>query len=87
MYRRSLFDPLRFLKEEIQCDVAVETGGRVKLGFGWRHAPESIQRAKHVVMAYERLIALQIQEGGASVQKLMARGRIKLEGKRYVLVK
>jgi len=87
MYRRSLFDPLRFLKDEIGCNVAVNAYGRVQLGFGWRHSPESIQRANHVVKAYERLIALQIQEGGASVQKLMARGRIKLEGKQYVLVK
>lgn len=85
MTTRRLFDPLRCLLEDIRCEVQLNRDGRPVVGFRG-HSPQQIQRARAVLARYERLLALQVREGGMSVHKLLARGVIRLEGKRYTRI-
>jgi hypothetical protein len=81
----SLFDPLVFLERETRCEVALDDEGVVRLKFDRRHTPENIKKAQAVAKRYDRLLTLQLREGHKSVQKLLALGKIKLVGRRYVL--
>lgn len=81
----SLFDPLRYLEREIRCEVVLDDTGAVRLKFDRQHNPENIKKARAVAKRYDRLLTLQLSEGGQSVQKLLALGKIKLVGGRYRL--
>ncbi len=86
MTTKRLFDPLKFLKGEIRCAVELNLDGRPVLGFERGHSPRELQQAKAVLARYERLLTLQLREGGLSIQKLIAKGVIRLKGGRYELV-
>ncbi len=84
MTTRRLFDPLRCLLEDIRCEVQLNRDGHPVVGFRG-HSPQQVVQARAVLDRYERLLALQLREGGLSVHKLIARGVIRLEGRRYML--
>ena len=79
-----LIDPLHVLEVDLRCRVSLDQAGQVQLKFDRFHRPEEVAKANVVLRRYGRLLALQLQEGGVSVQKLMVRGLIELRGKRYV---
>jgi len=83
-----LFDPLAYIKSH--GGVVRLEEGRVVVTFEWtsRERREACQR---VAVRYERLLRLQLDVGpgemARTVQQLVAAGRVKIEGKRYRLVK
>jgi len=78
-----LFDPLRCLRGWF-VDVSLDAHGRPVLRFDSRHTLENRQNAQAVARRYESLLRLQLERNGASVQKLMALGVLRLEAGRYV---
>lgn len=79
------FDPLRYLTHELHALPAIEAGSLV-MRFDGPVSAGQREEAWKVVRAYERLLWMQLDNGGASVRKLMAWGRLKIVGRRYVLV-
>ena len=80
----ALFDPLLCLENELRANVGLAPDGKVKLRFEKGTSPETTKRAWSVVKAYEKLLALQLEEGHASVQKLIAHGKIKIVSGKYI---
>ena len=85
MTTKRLFDPLKFLKGELRCAVELNSEGRPVLVFDRGHSPKEVQQARAALARYERLLTMQIQLGGLSIQKLIAKGVIRLNGGRYEL--
>jgi hypothetical protein len=81
----SLYDPLHVLRVEFHTTPIVSEQGGIVLRFEGAVSAEHKENARVVARAYEKLLRLQLETGGASVRKLMARGKIRLEGGRYVL--
>ena len=82
-----LFAPLRFLENEIFAKVDLGPDGKPRLTFDRKHAPDRIRQAQAIAKRFDRLLALQLAHGRASVQKLLAQGKIELRGGRYVVPK
>jgi hypothetical protein len=79
-----LFDPLRYLRRNLKCEVALDPSGEVRLAFArWQQQP-TIGKARAVLESYRALVRLQVENDGASVRKLLAQGKIELRGGRYV---
>lgn len=79
-----LFDPLRFLRTELYAEVLIGQEG-IELRFTGRVEAHQRSKAMRLAKFYEKLLRLQIENQGASVQKLLGQGKIKLEGGRYYL--
>jgi hypothetical protein len=77
---RALFDPLRYIEEELRIQVELDANGSPKLGPGH---PINREKAQRVLATYSDLVALQVRKGRRSIQWLMAHGKIHLEGGRY----
>ena len=77
------FDPLRALAA-LHAIPSLGPGG-IELRFDGRVEPHNKRKAWAVVKAYERLLTLQLENGGVSVRKLLARGTIRIEGGRFRL--
>ncbi len=86
MITKRLFDPLKFIRGETNCAVELNSEGRPVLRFDRGHSPKEVQQARAVLARYERLLTLQLQQGGVSIQKLIAKGVILLKAGRYELV-
>lgn len=80
----SLFDPFRYLRVDLQAHASIGPDG-VELRFEGKVLAHERKKAQAVAKAYEKLILLQLENGGASVQKLIAQGKVRVEGKRYLL--
>ena len=78
-----LFDPLRHLTHELHALPAIEAGELV-MRFDGPVAVKQPEEAWKVARAYEKLLRLQLESGGASVRKLLAWGRIRVVEGRYV---
>jgi hypothetical protein len=78
----TLFDPLRYLQLDLHALPSVGPDGIV-LRFDGPVLPHQRKKALAVVKTYEKLLKLQLENGGASVQKLMAWGKLRVEGRRY----
>ena len=86
-YHRKLFDPLRYLNSH-RLNVRLDQNGRIVLD-GMRDVPGHKRRQVwQVVKEYDKLLRMQLDapcEGmRPSVRKLLAHGKIKVEGGRYV---
>jgi hypothetical protein len=79
-----LFDPLAYLQQALRVHVYLDGDG-VRLSFRGHSAQQAAQ-AKRCLKIYRELIKIQLEAGGASIQKLIGRGVIRLEGGRYVRV-
>jgi len=77
-----LFDPLRYLRDELHVEARIGPKGVVLTFDRWAR-PEDRQKARRVLEVYKGLLRLQIENGGASVQKLLAQGKIRLEGRMF----
>jgi len=80
----ALFDPLRYLRVNLHAHASIGPAG-VELRFEGKVLPHGRKKALAVAKAYEKLLKLQLENGGASVQKLIAWGRIRVVGGRYVV--
>jgi hypothetical protein len=80
----TLFDPLRYLREELHAKVFVDDMGAIRANLSrWDNKPIQQHRVRWCIENYEPLIKLQLEHGGASVQKLLAQGHLELENGRY----
>jgi len=77
--RSKLFDPLRYLRVEMRVGVSLDESGGINLRFDRWHTDENRTLAMAVIGRYERLLLVQLKNGGASVYKLLAHGKIWLE--------
>lgn len=84
---RPPFDPLQFLYD-IRQDARLDKNGRIVLDGLSKIPTERRWEALKVVSMYEKLLRMQLDapnEGmRPSVRKLLAQGKIKVEGGRYV---
>jgi hypothetical protein len=78
-----LFDPLKYLRVDLHAQASLGPDG-ISLQFDGRVLAHKRQKAQAVARTYEKLLRLQLENGGASVQKLLAWGKIRVEGRRYV---
>jgi hypothetical protein len=78
-----LFDPLVYLRAEFRATPAIGPDG-ITLRFDGPVLAHQRRKAQTVALAYDRLLRLQLEHDGASVQKLMAWGKIRIQGGRYV---
>lgn len=81
-----LYDPLRHLKEEYRAYPSLE-GGRIVIRFHVWLRQVRQDEVWEIVEKHERLLRLQLENNGASVQKLLAQGKARLKGGSLVLVK
>ena len=75
----ALFDPLRHLRVDLRVEVFIGQDGRVYLRYDNKHTNENKNEARAVAGKYGKLIRLQLENGGASVHKLLAHGKITLD--------
>lgn len=80
----SLFDPLRRLRVDLRAYASIGQDGGLHIEFQGKVLPHERKKALAIARAYEKLIRLQLENGGASVQKLLAQGKIRIESGRYV---
>jgi hypothetical protein len=78
-----IFDPLHFLQRNLKCQVVLDKQGEVRLSFAFKQQQPTILKARKVLQAYRGLLKFQLENGGASVRKLMAQGKLKIEGGRF----
>jgi hypothetical protein len=79
-----IFDPLQYLRRNLKCQVVLDDQGEVKLAFAFKQQQPTILKARKVLQAYRGLLKLQLENNGASVRKLMAQGKLRIEGGRFV---
>lgn len=79
-----LLDPLAILRD-LHVTAELSPDGRPVLLFDRRHDPANQRKAQAIARQWDKLLTLQLQEGGKSVRWLMAHGRIELKGGRYVV--
>ncbi len=72
------FDPLRYLEDDLHCQVVLNNAlsGAFHLEFGQGQGLEQMMQAHGIANCYRGLLTLQLQEGRASVQKLLEQGKI-----------
>jgi hypothetical protein len=81
---QQLFDPLRYLRRNLKCEVTLDPNGEIRLVFaGWQQEP-TIRKARAVLHSYRSLIKFQLENNGASVRKLLAQGKIQLRDGRFI---
>ena len=84
---RPPFDPLQFLYD-LRLDVRLGRNGKIVLEGMSKIPQERRRQALKVVKVYDKLLRIQLDapnEGmRPSVRKLLAQGKIKVEGGRYV---
>jgi hypothetical protein len=81
---KQLFDPLRYLRRNLKCEVTLDPNGEIRLVFaGWQQEP-TIRKARAVLHSYRSLIKFQLENNGASVRKLLAQGKIQLKDGRFI---
>lgn len=80
---RRLFDPLAALRA---MGAAVMRAPEETVRAVWDRQPSipMLRKARQIEATYTRLLLLQLDHGGASVQKLVAQGHLVLRGGRYV---
>jgi hypothetical protein len=78
-----IFDPLLYLQLAIKCHVYLAEDGP-RISFKGYASTQQKERANRCLRMYRGLIQIQLEAGGVSVQKLIGRGVIRLEGGRYV---
>lgn len=81
-----IFDPLLYLNE-LHVFVNLDQSGQILLKLDSKHSPENIALARAMAKTYTKLISLQIREGRASVQKLIAHGKIMVSRGKYFKIK
>jgi hypothetical protein len=83
-----LFDPLRFLEQQLHLSVQHGSDDKIYLHGISKLYPQKRKQAKWVLDNYEGLLRLQLdapkKELRPSVQKLLAKGKISIQNKRYV---
>jgi hypothetical protein len=86
---KQLFDPLRFLEQQLLLSVVHGRDDRIYLKDISKLPPQKKKQAKWVLDTYEGLLRLQLdvpKKGlRPSVQKLLAQGKISIQNKRYVV--
>ena len=73
---KKILDPLYYLKNELGCQVFLDSEGRSCLEFGPGLGIISIMQAQSIVKEYEPLLLLQLYERDASVEDLIASNQI-----------
>jgi hypothetical protein len=85
---RQLFDPLRFLEQQLLLSVVHGRDDRIYLQGISKLPPQKKKQAKWVLDTYEGLLRLQLdapkKELRLSVQKLIAQGKLRIVNGRYV---
>jgi hypothetical protein len=79
-----IFDPLQYLRRNLKCQVVLDDQGEVKLAFAFRQQQPTVLKARKVLQAYRGLLKFQLENNGASARKLMAQGKLRIEGGRFV---
>jgi hypothetical protein len=79
-----IFDPLHYLQRNLKCRVILDETGEVRLAFAFRQQQPTIQKARTVLENYRGLLKLQLENNGASVRKLIAQGKLRIEGGRFI---
>lgn len=82
----TLFDPLRHLRVELRVEVFLGGDGLVYIRFDNRASNQTKAEARATCMEHGRLIKLQLESGGVSVQKLRAHGKVKIVGGQAIVV-
>lgn len=71
-----LFDPLRYLRA-MHIEVFLGQDGQGYLRFDRKHTNENRAEARAVARKWAKVLRLQLENGGASVQKLIAHGKLR----------
>jgi hypothetical protein len=84
-----IFDPLRFLEQQLRLQVKLAPNGKILL-YGLNElSAKRRQQAFNVVKVYDKLLRMQLdaptRELRPSVNKLLAQGKIVIKNKKYVL--
>lgn len=74
------FDPLKYLKNVLGCQVFLDQDSHVRLDYGPGLGIVAIMQAQSIADRYEALLSLQLHEHGASVQELACGGQVQLQG-------
>jgi hypothetical protein len=67
--------------------MSLDEHGEVRLSFAFKQQQPTILKARKVLEAYRGLLKMQLENGGTSVRKLMAQGKLKIEEGKFYSVK
>lgn len=86
-YHHAPFDPLKYLNS-LHLDVRLDQNGKIVLD-GMRNVPgEKRRHVWQMVKTYDKLLRMQLDAPDkgmrSSVRKLLAHGKIRVEGGKYV---